>query len=144
MTHVPNIVIKFGGTSVATKEAVLAIVAIVKRYRAEGPVVVVSAIRGVTEALLALAKCPKAEISSHISAIRATHEKLASALFPAERLADILGYVDAELAKTETLARSGEFSPANMDALVSAGAIMSSYIISHALRAHEINSVQVI
>src|SRR3989338_10051000 len=144
MTHVPNIVIKFGGTSVATKEAVLAIVAIVKRYRAEGPVVVVSAIRGVTEALLALAKCPKAQIPSHISAIRVTHEALATALFPAETVSDILAYVDAELAKTARLARGGKFSPEKMDVLVSSGEIMSSYMISHALRAHVIASEQVI
>jgi len=144
MTHVSNIIIKFGGTSVATKEAVLAIVAIVKRYRAEGPVVVVSAIRGVTEALLALAKCPKAQIPSHISAIRATHEALATALFPAETVSDILAYVDAELAKTARLARAGRFSPEKMDVLVSSGEIMSSYMISHALRAHGIESAQII
>ena len=138
MTHVSNIIIKFGGTSVATKEAVLAIVAIVKRYRAEGPVVVVSAIRGVTEALLALAKCPKAQIPSHISAIRATHEALATALFPAETVSDILAYVDAELAKTARLARAGRFSPEKMDVLVSSGEIMSSYMISHALPAHRL------
>lgn len=140
-----TIVIKFGGTSVATKEAVLAIVAIVKRHRKANPVVVVSAIRGVTKALLALAKCRKGEISGRISAIRAVHEKLVTDVFPAASdVSDIMEYAGAQLARAEELARGGKFTPERMDALVSAGEIISSHIIAYALRTHGVDSEQVI
>jgi aspartate kinase len=145
MANFSNIVMKFGGTSVASRWAVLTIVAIVKKYRKAHPVVVVSAIRGVTESLLTLATCPKNKISSHIAAIRAVHAKLASEIFAsADVVKDVMKYVDKELVKTEKRARSGKFSPERMDALVSSGEIMSSFFIAAALRAHGINSAQII
>src|SRR3989338_3100125 len=146
MKQTPStIIIKFGGTSVATKEAVLAIVAIVKRYRKSRPVVVVSALRGVTEGLLALAKCQKSGVRRRILALHKMHQELASDLFSSEKdLAEVMAYVDAQLAITEKVARKGRFSHETMDKLVSAGEIISSFIISHALVVHGIDSRQVI
>ncbi|MDO8522631.1 MAG: aspartate kinase [bacterium] len=145
MANVSNIVMKFGGTSVASRDAVFAVVAIVKRYRKAHPVVVVSAIRGVTEALLAFSKCPKAKISGRISALRTVHEKLVAAIFPAASdVSEIMAYVVAQLAHAEKIARRGEFTPEKMDELVSSGEIMSSYIVSYALRSGGIDSEQII
>ena len=49
------IVCKFGGTSVADAGAIARLVEIVRARSAERPVVVVSALAGVTDALLGLA-----------------------------------------------------------------------------------------
>ncbi|MEK7106992.1 MAG: aspartate kinase [Patescibacteria group bacterium] len=145
-TKIPtNIVIKFGGTSVATKEAVHAIVAIVKRYRKSRPVVVVSALRGVTEGLLALSKCPKAQLSGRISGLRNIHGKLAADIFSRDiDVAEVMEYVDLQLASTEKVARKGRFNPEAMDKLVSAGEIMSSFIIARTLEIHGISSRQIV
>lgn len=140
-----TIVIKFGGTSVASAEAVSAIASITKRLLKNRPVVVVSAVRGVTEGLLALSKCNKSDISGRISALRAVHEKLAAAIFPAASdVSEIMVYVDAQLAHAEKIARTGRFTPKKMDELVSFGEIMSSRIISRALQASGIDSEQVV
>src|ERR1700722_9887955 len=52
----PIIVVKFGGTSVASASAVLASAEIVRGRLLRRPIVVVSALAGVTNALLALAQ----------------------------------------------------------------------------------------
>ena len=48
------IILKFGGTSVSTKERLQTITEIVREEKERKPLVVVSAIRGVTDLLLSL------------------------------------------------------------------------------------------
>src|SRR3989344_4124027 len=50
------IVMKFGGSSVGTGAAIAQVAAIVGSFRRERPVVVVSALQGVTDRLIALAR----------------------------------------------------------------------------------------
>jgi len=140
-----TVVIKFGGTSVASREAVSAIVKITKRLLKKRPVVVLSAVRGVTEMLLALSKCRKREVLGRISALRNMHKKLAADIFHSEETeSEIMEYVDVQLARAEKIALRGRFTPEKIDELVSFGEIMSSRIIFYALKVHGLDSKQVI
>ena len=56
------IVMKFGGTSVEDAEAIARVAGIVKQRAKQKPVVVVSALGGFTDSLVAMAKAAAAEI----------------------------------------------------------------------------------
>lgn len=128
------IVAKFGGTSVASKEAILTVVEIV-RCLIRRPVLVVSAVSGITDALL----------KRQIELVRTVHERLVNELFPdiGTRL-EIIDYVNQQLKIIGEISKKANLSPAETDRLVSFGEIISSYIISKVLQAHGIASEQVI
>lgn len=128
------IVAKFGGTSVATKEAILTIVEIVRRSIRK-PVLVVSAVSGVTDALL----------KKQIELVRTVHQRLVNELFPdrGTRL-EITSYIDQQLRRIAEITKKTNLSLAEIDQLVSFGEIISSYIISKVLQLHGIASEQVI
>lgn len=139
------IVAKFGGTSVATKDAILTIVEIVRRSLASRPVLVVSAISGITDALLALSQVPKARIKVSIGSIRQIHINLVNDLFSdLEIRSEVMNYVDEQLKKVEEVVQRDNLTPPDMDELVSFGEIISSYIITQVLQANGINAEQVI
>lgn len=139
------IIAKFGGTSVATKDAILTIVEIVRYSLQRRPVLVVSAISGITDALLALSQIPKTQIKSHIGSIRQIHQSLVNSLFSDREIkSTVMNYVDEQLRKVEEVVRRGNLTPSDMDELVSFGEIISSYIIAQALQANGINAEQVI
>ena len=139
------VVAKFGGTSVSSRRSVSAIVGIVKRLRARNPVIVVSALSGVTEVLLSLARCRKSELDRRITGLRETHAKLVHEIFRDEAVrVDIMRYVDEQLGKIRPVVRGRKLSPAGMDTLVSFGEIMSSYIIAKVLESEGIDAQQVI
>jgi diaminopimelate decarboxylase/aspartate kinase len=75
----PWVVLKFGGTSVATVESWRTILRLASARRAEGMrvVVVVSALSGVTDALRALCACPAAEREVVLATMVARHRDLA-------------------------------------------------------------------
>lgn len=128
------VVAKFGGTSVATREAILTIVEIVRRS-SRRPVLVVSAVSGVTDALL----------KRKIELVREIHQRLINNLFLNREIrAEVISYVDQKLRKAEAIVHKKDLTPADMDELVSFGEIISSYIISQALRVSGILSEQVI
>jgi len=78
------IVMKFGGTSVARAGAIRQVGQIVKRFAAGRPVVVVSALAGVTDDLLALAGAAAAgrrlEVGRRLSRLEARHREVARGL----------------------------------------------------------------
>ncbi len=128
------IVAKFGGTSVATKEAILTIVEIVRRA-IRRPVLVVSAVSGITDALL----------KRQIGLVRTIHQRLIGELFPDRELrSGIASYIDQQLRRIEEITKKTNLTPPEIDQLVSFGEIISSYIISKALQLHGIASEQVI
>ncbi len=128
-------VAKFGGTSVATREAILTITEIVRSNLNRRPVLVVSAIRGVTDALL----------KRQIGLVREIHQKLINDLFSNGEIgAEVMNYVDHRLREAEVIVQRTNLTPADMDELVSFGEIISSYIVSQALRIAGIPSEQVI
>ena len=138
-------VLKFGGTSVATPDALERVCHIVRG--ASAPVVVVSATAGTTNALIAAAR---AAAGGDIVAAEATMARLAASHDDLLRKAarKEMGEAGAtleELAqRTKALLRSvailHECSARSQDAIVSYGELSSAEIVAAALRSHGIDA----
>jgi aspartate kinase len=139
------IVAKFGGTSVADAAALGRLVEIVARLRdgGPGPVVVVSALAGVTDGLLAAADAAAAgdlaRIKRTLQELEERHRAAAAVLPEGEarerataELARELGSVDATLS---ALAVLREVSPRSRDAVAASGELLSSRLVAAALQA---------
>lgn len=134
-------VLKFGGTSVATPDAIRRVIEIVRKARDEGPVlVVVSAFAGVTNQLLAAADSAAGRDETYrreLDALIARHLETASDLAPDEvepltatlrtRFDDL-----ADLLHGVYLLR--ELSPRARDGILSYGERCSAEVVAAALR----------
>ena len=127
------VVMKFGGSSVATSAAFAKVVSIVKAER-RPRVVVVSALGGVTDALLELAALAAARHDAAaleaVRALRDRHASLAGVVRDdAERRA-VLEHLDAGWQDVETLVRASSLlracPPPACDAIVARGELASS------------------
>lgn len=138
------VVQKFGGTSVADPDAIARLIEIVRRARARdgrGPAVVVSAMSGVTDALLAIASSAGAgsadEAQVKVRQLRERHLAAAHALVADTALPPLLAAIDAqfdELAAVVTaLAVLREVSPRTLDVIAAMGELLSSRIVTAAL-----------
>ena len=137
------IVLKFGGTSVGDADAIRRLTTIVASRRDKRPIVVVSAMSGATNALLALAE--QAARGQLIGAVRAVEGLRTRHLETAE---EVLGAGDAatdvceemsalfdELASlAEALSVLGDLSPRSLDAMASYGEQLSSLLCVAALQ----------
>ncbi len=132
------IVCKFGGTSVQDAAAIARLVEIVRTRTAEQPLVVVSALAGVTDGLLGLARAAELGGSSHrdrLDAIVARHEEVARA-FPGTGEALETIRAEARVLARELDAVAGRrVTPCEMDAVVSHGELWSSRLVAAALAA---------
>ena len=138
------IVMKFGGTSVQDETAIRNAAEIVRGRLPHSPVVVVSAMARVTEALLSIARAAKErrvdEAISGIEALRERHLATADALLPLNEstLAKVRSEINALLDELENLVRSvatlGELTSRSQDAIVSFGERLSSLIIAESFR----------
>jgi aspartate kinase len=139
-------VMKFGGTSVADAEAIGRVAAIVRRqFDADAPgappIVVVSALAKVTDALLDAAR--KAEegdadsAAARVEALIERHVAVAAALTSgaarANLTAAIVDDVSAVAGLVRALAVLREVSPRSLDAVAAAGELASSRIVAAAL-----------
>jgi len=137
------VVQKFGGTSVADVDAITRLIAIVRTARARdgrGPAVVVSAMSGVTDALLRLAGDAAAghqhEALARLQELRRRHEEAARVLaaddhaLPAQ-LARELDQVESVLG---ALAVLRDVSPRTLDLVAATGELLTSRIVTAALR----------
>ena len=137
------VVQKFGGTSVADAGAIERLIAIVRTARdrdGTGPAVVVSAMSGVTDALLSMAAdardgvCPRRSTRwpicrrHHVAAERAGPGRPAPALLAA--LDEQLAQLDAVV---KAMAITGEASPRAMDVVAATGELLSSRLVAAAL-----------
>lgn len=139
------IIAKFGGTSVSSKERVLTLCKIVANQIGKQPVVVVSALSGVTDLLLSLPVLPKTKLGKQIREIRNKHKDLIEDLWTDKKTRqEILQFIDSKLDEVAEHAGGDTYSRESLDKLVSFGEIMSSYIISRALESRGIKSSQVI
>jgi len=145
-SNISTIVVKFGGTSVGSRDSILTIVKIVKSLRGKNPVVVVSAVRGVTETLLSLyrSRGTKKEIEASVAKIREMHERLIEELLSGESKREVLEYLERNLRELAAFAESSDKSAASSDKIVSFGEIISSFLVSRVLRTHGIKSDQVL
>ena len=134
------IVMKFGGTSVKDVEAVRRVVQVVGRER-RPRLVVVSALSGVTDALLEAARLAEQgdgkAARQAVKALHRRHEEMAAIVRTTERRASLLAAIDALFEGLEGIARAlavvEEVSPRSKDAIVAFGELASSRIVAAAL-----------
>lgn len=135
------IILKFGGTSVSSAKSLKTIVDILKKQKAQNPIVVISAVSGVTDLLLSLFK-NRENRETIIKKIERLHLNLIEDYYgkvPVEQrgyILDFLKKVNKLLSKTVT-------SLELCDEIISFGEIMSSYIITNILNESNINAKQI-
>jgi aspartate kinase len=133
-------VMKFGGTSVADPDAINRLVDIVRDRAAGGaPAVVVSALSGVTDRLVAIAQLAEIgegeQAAADLKALVERHLKVAAAVTTSSRdalEADVRREFDDLIGLVHALAVLREVSPRSLDAVLSAGEIVSSRIVAAA------------
>lgn len=140
-------ILKFGGTSVATPEALERVGRIVRDTQGER-VVVVSATAGTTDALIAAAHSAAA---GDLIAAEATMSRLAGAHDDLLRKAarkdadEPAAALDDLAQRTKALVRSvgilRECTPRSQDAIVSYGEIASAEVVAAGLRSHKIDAL---
>ncbi len=141
------LILKFGGTSVGTPEAIRQAAQVVAQAREQhGDVVVVtSALSGVTDRLLAATRAAAQDgrdgqsRAQAAEAIYAAHQAIAAALLPPERRTAALDKVRRRVETfhrlVEAIAVLGEVTPRAYDAVASLGERMSAPLLAAVLEA---------
>lgn len=146
------IVAKFGGTSVADADAIRRLTGIVRGRLDRRPVVVVSAMSGMTNGLLAAAEQSASgkfvTAVAQVEAMRTRHLDVASELLgESEEAMDIAADISVlfdELAHlTEALSVLGFVTPRSLDAIASLGEQLSAPIVAAMLRREGVDAVAV-
>ena len=146
------IVCKFGGTSVGDADAVTRAAGIVKARLDRQPIVVVSALGGATNVLIALAE--QAARGQLIGALRAVqnlrdrHMKETTALLgengeAGEVSEELSGMFDEIASLAEALSVLGDLTPRSLDAVAAFGEQLSSIMCAAAFRALGVPAVHV-
>src|SRR6187431_3036966 len=147
-------VMKFGGTSVATADAIRRVAAIVAhehRARRAGPLVVVSALGGVTDRLLEVAALARSGDAGGarrlVNVLRARHLDVLAELASCDHGESARKAVDDHFAHLSALAGAlsvmREASPRSMDAVAATGELTSCHIVAAALAASGLPAVAV-
>ena len=135
---------KFGGASLADSAAVRRAVEIIQIHRPEPTVVVVSAMAGVTDALLTVARQASSgderSLDALIGQLRTRHAETARTLLPAGRGRNaLLSHITEAFQELEALAaglrRLRELTPRTTDYVVSRGERLSARLVAAALEA---------
>jgi aspartate kinase len=145
------ITMKFGGTSVGGPEAITNVVNIVHQELERGNqvVVVVSAMSGVTDALLSAASKAmngnKWGYLSNAQNLRDRHEETINRLIPPgsnreKTVGQISGLLEEYTQLCQAINILGELTPRIMDAIVSFGERLSSRVIAAVMREHGIRA----
>jgi len=145
------IVMKFGGSSVESAQAIERVASIVKAREARRPVVVVSAMGKTTNKLLAIAQSSinghKEEALDLLAGLREFHEREIRPVVRAEDWPLAGNVIDShfqELAElVKGLAVLGELSPRSVDAISSYGERLSSALVALAFRNFGMNAAHV-
>ena len=137
------VVQKFGGTSVADPAAVQRLIEIARSGRTEGrgPVVVVSALSGVTDVLLTIAAEAGASRTKsalgHVDRLRERHLAMVHALVADGDRGDLTRHVEGQFqelsAVVQALAVLREVSVRTLDVVAAMGELLSSRIVAAAL-----------
>jgi aspartate kinase len=138
------VVQKFGGTSVADPAAIRRLIEIVRTARTRdgrGPAVVVSAMSGVTDALLGVAAAAGSARSgdalARVEQLRQRHLTAASELLSGQAQATTAAQVDETFEQLSAVVRAlavlREVSPRTLDVVAAMGELLSSRIIAAAL-----------
>jgi aspartate kinase len=138
------IVVKFGGTSVGDAAAIGRAAEIVRGRMPGRPLVVVSAMAGVTNALIGIAEqASRGHLVGAVQAVeglRERHLAAAAALVPdesaaAEVSADLSASFDELARHAEALSVFGYLTPRTLDAITAQGELLSAPLVVAAFRA---------
>lgn len=145
-----TLIMKFGGTSVGSADAIRQVAHIVREHapRWNRMAVVVSAMSGVTDALIQSGKAAvngdNATYQAIISDLRTRHHQVVEALVPESEQAELLATIDDLLDGLAALCRSihvlGEATPRALDAITCLGERFSVRIVAAVLRGHGLRS----
>jgi bifunctional aspartokinase / homoserine dehydrogenase 1 len=142
-------VLKFGGSSVGTTEAISKVIAIVKaRIQTKPSIVVVSAMSGVTDQLILLGQTAaqgNVAYQTMIQSLAQKHEDAVRTLLPTAQQASSLSMVKVLIQEIEShcalLLNEKVFTLRMQDCLMSYGEILSSKIIAAAFEAEGVDQV---
>jgi aspartokinase/homoserine dehydrogenase 1 len=131
-------ILKFGGTSVGSQESINALIGLLKpNAQSENPVVVLSAMSGVTNALLEMAENARnlQEYSAALKEVEERHFKVIRTLLPASAQNPVLTKLKIFFNELEDILQSvhnlRELSPQTKDLILSYGERCSTAMISH-------------
>ena len=142
-------ILKFGGTSVGSIENVRRIAEIVLNQQ-DKIVVVVSALGGVTDQLLAVAQkaASGVKINGELTAIRTRHEEMIHGLFDEAKTATTIQALQPLFDELEKIIQGvtliGELTPKTLDKILGFGERLSALLISRFLDVQLIDSLAVI
>ncbi len=145
-------VLKFGGTSVGDAERIGRVAEIVAARRKEAFLVVVSAMAGITDLLVALGEAARegdrTRAESLLQTFRERHREAASALsLPPDDAAVLLQAIDREtvclgdLSTGVSLLR--ELPPRTADRIAAAGELLASELLAAALKQRRVDAVRI-
>jgi len=142
------IVMKFGGTSVESAEAIERVSKIVASRIKQSPLVVVSAMAKVTDQLVAMANTAAtgdySEALASVEALRERHQQTAKALLGEKRAAALAPKLHAHFVDLENFVRGlaavRELTPRGSDYLLSFGELLSSLIVADAFAVRGLNA----
>src|SRR5437764_3720238 len=145
------IVMKFGGTSVESAEAIERVAKIVASRRDGLPLVVVSAMAKVTDQLVSMGQlAASGESDSSLQLFRTMrdrHLETANALLGTKRAASLAPKLEPHLSELENflrgLAAVRELTPRGTDYLLSFGELLSSLIVADAFAVRGLNAAWV-
>lgn len=131
------IIAKFGGTSVADAPAIGRLTQIVRSRTDQRPLVVVSALAKVTDALLALARQAETDdgrgIDAAVANLLARHEQIAGSLQGAAAALETIAADAGDLLQELRGIRGRTVTPAELDAVAGRGELWSSRLVAAAL-----------
>jgi aspartate kinase len=145
------IVMKFGGTSVESAEAIERVAKIVSSRRQQAPIVVVSAMAKVTDQLVAIGQQASSGNSQtaleSVQAMGQRHFTTAAELLGTKRAASLRPKLENHLAELERfvngLAAVRELTPRGSDYLLSFGELLSSLMVADAFTVRGLNAAWV-
>jgi aspartate kinase len=144
------IVMKFGGTSLESAEALQAMISIVQQRLDQKPVVVVSALGKTTNRLIELARSAAAgdqTYAARLNELRRYHWDTAIQLIRSQHFEELGGFLEQHFQELSQilggLAVLGELTPRSLDAVSSYGERLSSRIVCMALYCAGVPTVHV-
>jgi len=133
------LVMKFGGTSVGSGERILHVANIALAHREQQPVVVTSAMSGVTDALLVLfssaAQGDAASCEARLAALITRHQSAAETINARADWQSLYVKLDALRATVESALAQQDCSVAVRDAIISWGERLAVVLVAGALEA---------
>lgn len=142
------IVMKFGGTSVEDAKAIARVAEIVRGRARQKPVVVVSALGGFTDSLVAMGKAAaEGDLAKALKLWKAGRQRHLSVLSQLPGGADAQSQVNELLAALQDVLRGiaalGELSPRTQDNVLSFGEMLSSLMVAAAFRGAGLDALHI-